>query len=354
MNITDYYKDLKKWEKEISEKDGILVKTVKKPVKEEKKVVENKDKPITNKVNPEPVKRDYTNMKDYYSAWDKYKDEENDTADDREIVQSEMNFMKNPKAYKQNEASKNIQVTINSNRMAVPLAVKLNQLKEEANAHFLVKNFTKAVEILTSAVKMMNKKELSSEEEEIKIAILSNRAWVNIKNLQFREAVLDLDIVLASQKDNVKAFFRRGLALHKIGKFLNARDDYLTAIRLVDDESVKVTIAENLNITLNSLEQEAALSKQNMEVYEPEGTGKNVTVVQINSEEEVVELEEPLKKETQARKRGEELANKKKDDLNSFAYDVAMSNLTASSFKYAFRNFKEDTAEKDKFLLVSK
>jgi len=42
----------------------------------------------------------------------------------------------------------------------------------------------------------------------------------------------------------------------------------------------------------------------------------------------------------------------KKEELVEFIYDITTQNLTASSFKFAFRNFKNNDDEKEAYLLV--
>ena len=42
----------------------------------------------------------------------------------------------------------------------------------------------------------------------------------------------------------------------------------------------------------------------------------------------------------------------KKEELIDFIYDITTQNLTASSFKFAFRNFKNNNDEKEVYLLV--
>ena len=42
----------------------------------------------------------------------------------------------------------------------------------------------------------------------------------------------------------------------------------------------------------------------------------------------------------------------KKEDLIKFVYDLTSENLTASSFKYAMRNLKNNQSEKEIYLLV--
>ena len=45
-------------------------------------------------------------------------------------------------------------------------------------------------------------------------------------------------------------------------------------------------------------------------------------------------------------------ANINKEELLKFVYDISFQNLTASSFKYALRNLKNDQKEKEEYILV--
>lgn len=45
--------------------------------------------------------------------------------------------------------------------------------------------------------------------------------------------------------------------------------------------------------------------------------------------------------------------NINKEELLKFVYDLTSQNLTASSFKYAFRNLKNNQKEKEEYLLVN-
>jgi hypothetical protein len=47
-------------------------------------------------------------------------------------------------------------------------------------------------------------------------------------------------------------------------------------------------------------------------------------------------------------------ANINKEELLKFVYDISSQNLTASSFKYALRNLKNDQIEKEEYFLVKK
>lgn len=47
-------------------------------------------------------------------------------------------------------------------------------------------------------------------------------------------------------------------------------------------------------------------------------------------------------------------ANINKEELLKFVYDISTQNLTASSFKYALRNLKDDQKEKEEYILVIK
>jgi len=47
-------------------------------------------------------------------------------------------------------------------------------------------------------------------------------------------------------------------------------------------------------------------------------------------------------------------ANINKEELLKFVYDISSQNLTASSFKYALRNLKDDQKEKEEYFLVKK
>uniref|UniRef100_A0A7S0QYU3 peptidylprolyl isomerase n=1 Tax=Pyramimonas obovata TaxID=1411642 RepID=A0A7S0QYU3_9CHLO len=118
-----------------------------------------------------------------------------------------------------------------------PLPEDAEKLKAEGTAEFKAGNYQTAANIYEEAAN----KYISAEPDEdslkascevARMACLNNAAMCYLKLEKFKEAQTACDKVLDMDAQNVKALFRRGQALLKIGAINDAKTDLLAAAKL--------------------------------------------------------------------------------------------------------------------------
>ena len=142
------------------------------------------------------------------------------------------------------------------------------------------------------------------------------------------------------------------------------------------NETEKESIREYLENCRIELETNLAKERKNMENFEySDDKLKKNTIVEINLEElkssdqdalilNFFEQKKNIKSKSNTNNdllKQEKIQEKikvanssvKKEELVDFIYDITTQNLTASSFKFAFRNFKNNDDEKEAYLLVT-
>lgn len=142
------------------------------------------------------------------------------------------------------------------------------------------------------------------------------------------------------------------------------------------NETEKESIREYLENCRIELETNLAKERKNMENFEySDDKLKKNTIVEINLEElkssdqdalvlNFFEQKKNIKSKSNTNNdllKQEKIQEKikvanssvKKEELVDFIYDITTQNLTASSFKFAFRNLKNNDDEKEAYLLVT-
>ncbi|XP_021752466.1 peptidyl-prolyl cis-trans isomerase FKBP42-like [Chenopodium quinoa] len=110
-------------------------------------------------------------------------------------------------------------------------------LKDEANALFKFKKFSTAFVMYNKGIKCLcviicaisddsHMCEVSLELKELAFNLHLNIAASAIKLNKFRDAITSCSLILESNKRNVKALFRRGVALEKLGDLEKAFNDF--------------------------------------------------------------------------------------------------------------------------------
>ena len=378
-----YYKDFEEWTKEMNAKDKMLT---------QMKSNEPKVAPIRSQSPPKPspqpnpkldkFKRDKNSIKDYYDNWDKVNaDADLIDVDTGIIINSPTETAQslyNDK--RKSNPNQNIGVTITNTRNQFNNIgnSQVEKLKHEANANFAIKNFTKSIELYTTAIKLLNKEDKS----ELAISLYNNRGNCQIKLRNYKMAVQDFDFVLECDANNIKALYRRGISYCGIEKHYKGFMDLNKAYTMSETDKEKEMIKIEIDKAISSMNTLILKERAKMERfdYNDEDKFTKMNIIDIPSVDLLRDEDELMgnKKETNInnnnvnntntnkvntnenvrpitntqRKIAEQNKNIfKKEDINKFVYDITTEKLTASSFKYAFRNFGSDITAKRDYLL---
>lgn len=413
-SINDYVKDLYDWEKDAIKKDSIIknhTQSINK-IPKSKNIQDEKHENINTTIKDEQsssvnkkLKRDINSIGDYYKEWDKINEEvELRDVDSGIVVNSNSDTshsqMKNELTnLKASAANPNLSITIKNNRIGTSgsfLEQHLEKMKNDANTHFAIGNYNKSIEMNMSVIKFINEEEkkYSSGDSRMKlnnfkISIYNNKGNAHLKLANFKEALKDFESVLELEENNIKALFRKGLCLYNLRKFHNALKDFYKAYEL-SPESEKKTIEDFVNNTLSEINSGINNERKKMESFEisenlkmkiikvHEMNGETLDVLKkVDGNISNMSLKAYLNKESKENynlSNGNEKSSRKDEigqnpkyssriqhrtslptlkteEMVKFVYDITTENLSASSFKYAFRNFKNNEKEKQEYLL---
>ena len=412
-NINEYYKDFESWVEEMNKKDTkILNLKSKEPQKE---VIINDDAEIELKkekirkakelARQNKLKRDGNSIKDYYDNWDRVnEDDELIDVESKITMNNNTNeeIIKNLYNEKQkSNADKNFSISIKSNRnkgnfnsnnkIKDEITERIEKLKKEANINYLIENYNKSIELYTYAIELIPKLNKSNIEENKKISInlYNNRGNCQIKMRNYKVGIKDFTKVLNIEENNLKGLYRRGICYLNSDKYNLAFDDLIKAYEIAKEGPEKEEIKKELNNVISKINSAINKERKKMTNFifneNAEFTkikindlpsakilkdSDNLISVQNkdvknnkkykNKEKEKNNVE--INKESNDNKKEEERFNKstnnykekkilKKEDIKQFIYDTQMDNISASSFKYAFKNFGNDLNAKKEYLL---
>ena len=411
-NINEYYKDFENWVDEMNKKDTkILSIKSKEPQKE---VIINDDAEIELKkekikkakeiAKQNKLKRDGNSIKDYYDNWDRVnEDDELIDVESRTTMNNVSNadIIKNLYNEKQkSNADKNVSISIKSNRNRsniVPNKIKdeitqrIEKLKKEANINFLIENYNKSIELYTYAIELIPQLNKNNTEENNKITInlYNNRGNCQIKMRNYKVGIKDFTKVLNIDSDNLKGLYRRGICYLNLDKYNLAFEDLLKAYQITKEGPEKEEIKKELNnviskintlinkerkkmtnfifnenveftkIKINDLpsakilkDSDNLISVQNKDNNSNKIKNKNRAEEEKNNENDKnIKNEQKEGGYIQTQKKFKEKKILKKEEIKQFIYDTQMDNISASSFKYAFKNFGNDLNAKKEYLL---
>ena len=409
-NINEYYKDFESWVDEMNKKDTkILNIKSKEPQKEviindeaEIELKKEKIKKAKEIAKLNKLKRDGNSIKDYYDNWDKVnEDDELIDVESRTTMNnvSNVDIIKNLYNEKQkSNADKNVSISIKSNRNRanlIPNKIKdeitqrIEKLKKEANINFLIENYNKSIELYTYAIELIPQlnKENKEENNKITINLYNNRGNCQIKMRNYKVGIKDFTKVLNIESDNLKGLYRRGICYLNLDKYNLAFEDLLKAYKtskegpekeeikkelknviskintLINKERKKMTnfiFNENVEFTkikINDLPS-AKILKDSDNLISVQNKDVNTNKIKKNiklEEEKNNSNDKNIKNEQggniQGQKKFKEKKILKKEEIKQFIYDTQMDNISASSFKYAFKNFGNDLTSKKEYLL---
>lgn len=362
------------------------------------------------------LKRDGNSIKDYYDNWDRVnEDDELIDVETKISMNSTSNeeIIKNLYNEKQkSNADKNVSISIKSNRnihrnnenvkITDEITERIEKLKKESNINYLIQNYNKSIELYTFAIELLPKMNKDNVEENKKMTInlYNNRGNCQIKMKNYKVGIKDFTKVLNIDPNNLKALYRRGICYLNSDKYNLAFDDLMKAYDISKEGNEKNEIkkeltnvvskintmitkerrkmtdfvfnenAEFIKVKINDLPSAKVLRDTDnlISVQVPHPNSKNNKKEEQKNNDDNNNNYKNSKKDNNkdinnkdgensfnvSKKKYEEKKILKKEDIRQFIYDNQMSNISASSFKYAFKNFGNDlTAKKDYLLKIN-
>jgi len=261
--------DVSNWKKEISVKDlrlteennnsmdGIEVPPIRQlPHK----------KNIPEKIENVPIPK--TRIIDY-TAWDKYDadtellkmDMETEQSQDREIEEKE-------KLLKQAEKDRLELIVKDAEKLSETERRALaEQEKDRGNEYYQAKEYTEAEKYYTLSLAIWPTPKA-----------YNNRAACYLKQCKYSAALADANSTLALEPDNIKALFRRGVALQHKNKFREALADMAAILKQQPKHLLAQHIARELREQILSLPRP-------VRIMTDEGLGKPKRVVEMDTRE---------------------------------------------------------------------
>ena len=403
-NINEYYKDFESWVEEMNEKDNKLLNIQSKEPKKE--AIINEDAEIELKkekirkakelARQNKLKRDGNSIKDYYDNWDKVNE-------DDELIDVEskisMNATSNEEIIKnlynekqKSNADKNVSISIKSNRntklkstkITDEITERIEKLKKESNINYLIENYNKSIELYTYAIELLPKLNKNNVEENRKMTInlYNNRGNCQIKMKNYKVGIKDFTKVLNIDANNLKGLYRRGICYLNTDKYNLAFDDLVKAYNIASEGNEKNEIKKELNNVISKINSTIKKERKKMtdfifnenaefikmkindlpssKILRDTDNLISVQIKESNNKNEKQKANKDSNKENKtennnsfnvSKKNYEEKKILKKEDIRKFIYDNQMDNISASSFKYAFKNFGNDIAAKKDYLL---
>ena len=414
-NINEYYKDFENWVEDMNKKDNKLLNI--KSKEPEKRVIINEEAELELKkekirkarelAKQNKLKRDGNSIKDYYDNWDKVNEEDELIDVESKIsmnTTSNEDIIKNLYNEKQkSNAEKNVSISIKSNRninrnnlnnkIVDEITERIEKLKKESNINYLIENYNKSIELYTYAIELLPKLNKNNVEENKKMSInlYNNRGNCQIKMKNYKVGIKDFTRVLNVDPNNLKGLYRRGICYLNTDKYNLAFDDLMKAYEVANEGNEKNEIKKELNNVVSKINSMITKERKKMTNFIFNENAEftkvkindlpsakilrdidNLISVQINKENKKINKNEEEKNNNEntnnnkniknnnennfniSKKKYEEKKILKKEDIRQFIYDNQMNNISASSFKYAFKNLGNDiTAKKDYLLKIN-
>ena len=413
-NINDYYKDFESWVEDMNKKDNKLLNIKsQEPEKEvifnEEAEIELKKEKIRKArelAKQNKLKRDGNSIKDYYDNWDKVNEDDELIDVESKIsmnTTSNEDIIKNLYNEKQkSNAEKNVNISIKSNRninrnkvnnnkITDEITERIEKLKKESNINYLIENYNKSIELYTYAIELLPKLNKNNVEENKKMTInlYNNRGNCQIKMKNYKVGIKDFSKVLNIDENNLKGLYRRGICYLNTDKYNLAFDDLMKAYEIAKEGNEKNEIKKELNNVISKINSAITKVKKKMtnfifnenveftkikindlpsakilkdsdnliSVQNKENNSNKIKNKNRAEEEKNNENDKNIKNEQkeggyiQTQKKFKEKKILKKEEIKQFIYDTQMDNISASSFKYAFKNFGNDLNAKKEYLL---
>ena len=414
-NINEYYKDFESWVEDMNKKDNKLLNIQSQEPKKEVIINEDAEIELKKEkirkakelARQNKLKRDGNSIKDYYDNWDRVNEDDElidveskitmDTKSNEEIIKNLYNEKQKSNAEKNVSISiknnRNIRNNLKKSKITDEITERIEKLKKESNINYLIENYNKSIELYTYAIELLPKLNKNNVEENKTMAInlYNNRGNCQIKMKNYKVGIKDFTKVLNIDPNNLKGLYRRGLCYLNIDKYNLAFDDLLKAYEIAKEGNEKDAIKKELNNVVSKINSTIAKERKKMTNFIFNENAEfikvkindlpsakvlrdtdNLISVQIKDKNKNNKNEEEKNNDEKNNNKNIKNKNKenekessfnisktnykekkilKKEDIRQFIYDNQMSNISASSFKYAFKNFGNDITAKKEYLL---
>ena len=214
------------------------------------------------------------------------------------------------------------------------------------------------------------------------INLYNNRGNCQIKMKNYKVGIKDFTKVLNIDANNLKGLYRRGICYLNTDKYNLAFDDLVKAYNIACEGNEKKEIKKELNNVISKINSTIKKERKKMtdfifnenaefikmkindlpssKILRDTDNLISVQIKESNNKNEKQKANKDSNKENKtennnsfnvSKKNYEEKKILKKEDIRKFIYDNQMDNISASSFKYAFKNFGNDIAAKKDYLL---
>ena len=189
------------------------------------------------------MKRDTTPMPDYYKAWDKIGREADEDSEDENDT-GDATRAKNPKYREEDKSTAEMFKPTSGAKPNTQIVVKgarqqqlsfAEESKLQGNAYFVSLDYSKAIECYTRCLKHIEgakDSHLIQNPQEMKKLVLSNRSQAYLKLKAHGKAFDDANRAILIDPNHVKSIGRRGTASYYLGKFKQAKIDFINALKL--------------------------------------------------------------------------------------------------------------------------
>lgn len=175
-------------------------------------------------------------MPDYYKAWDKIAkeaDDEFEQQNETDVQFKEVQAPTNAAEMMQltSGAQPNTKIVVKGGlRKELPLA---EEFKSQGNSYFVSLEYSKAIDCYTrciDAIENHSSSKLIEKPLEMKMLIYSNRAQAYIKLKCYPKAFDDANKACTLDSSHIKSLGRRGTASYYLGKYKQARKDFISVL----------------------------------------------------------------------------------------------------------------------------
>ena len=184
-------------------------------------------------------------MFDYYKAWDKFAEQQDDDADkdseeEKDEVDAETGFIpaRNPKFENETKAQSQAEMfkLTSGARPGTKLVIKggtikkntmADDLKQQGNTYFVSTLFDKAIDCYTRAIP-----HIPESSHEMRCVVYSNRAQCYLKLKKYEQGFMDADKALEYDANHLKSVQRRGTASYYTKRYRQARRDFMRALKI--------------------------------------------------------------------------------------------------------------------------
>ena len=157
------------------------------------------------------------------------------------------------------------------------LLLECTRLKDEGNGQFKQSKYKEALKLYSDGLELlMGLRVLSGELKRIKATLLFNRSFCLLKMHKFAESLQDADEGLKLDSRNVKALWRKSVALVRLRRFKEARECLNAAIVIEPaNERVKAdlqwlkTVLDTNNVKYIKVDRVASINELKIDTVEP-------------------------------------------------------------------------------------